>query len=67
MIVTKYILVELDPVIEFNQINEFLKDSFKTDKETRFRRLRSTGPYMVFVKAEPVDLSIDDLIEKGTD
>ena len=64
MIVTKYIQVELDPVIEYKLINEFIKDSLETDKETRFRRIKSSGPYMTFVKGERVDMSIDDLIGK---
>lgn len=64
MTVTKYILVELDPIEELDQIMKFLEDSLNTDKETRFRRIRSTGPWTVFVKAELVDLSIGDLIEK---
>lgn len=64
MTVTKYILVELDPIEELDQIMKFLEDSLKTDKEPRFKRLKSTGTYMVFVKAEDIDASVDDLIEK---
>lgn len=64
MTITKYILVELDPIEELDQIMKFLEDSFKTDKEPRFKRLKDTGPYMVFVKAEDIDASVDDLIEK---
>ena len=64
MTVTKYILVELDPIEELDQIMKFLEDSFKTDKETRFRRLKGTGPYTVFVKAEAIDASVEDLIGK---
>lgn len=64
MTVTKCILVELDPIEELDQIMKFLEDSLKTDKEPRFKRLKSTGPYMVFVKAEDIDTSVDDLIEK---
>lgn len=64
MTVTKYTMVELDPIKELDEIMVFLKDSLNTDKETRFRRIRSTGPWTVFVKAELVDLSIGDLIEK---
>lgn len=64
MTVTKYTMVELDPIKELDEIMVFLKDSLNTDKETRFRRIQSTGPWTVFVKAELVDLSIGDLIEK---
>lgn len=64
MTVTKYTMVELDPIKELDEIMVFLKDSLNTDKETRFKRLKSTGPYMVFVKAEGIDASVDDLIEK---
>lgn len=64
MTVTKYTMVELDPIKELDEIMVFLKDSLNTDKETRFKRLKSTGPYMVFVKAEDIDASVDDLIEK---
>ena len=64
MTVTKYILVELDHSKEIDQIMKFLEDSFKTDKETRFRRLKGTGPYTVFVKAEAIDASVEDLIGK---
>lgn len=64
MIVTKYIQVELDPIEELDQIMRFLKDSFEIDKETRFRHIQSSGPYTVFVKAEYIDASVDDLIGK---
>lgn len=64
MTVTKYTMVELDPIKEVDEIMALLKDSLNTDKETRFRCIRSTGTWTVFVKAELVDLSIGDLIEK---